>query len=90
VFFGAGHVRPDRDKSFRKDLQISSKKFGPGARSKQDANVVPIAENHDLPRILNSPVAAPLHLAQEPLASDQSFDICDTAADYAAFGDCAG
>jgi hypothetical protein len=77
-------------KSFRKLLQISSKKFGLFAASEQDADVVCIAENDNLPGVFNGAKAAARHFVQKSLSPDQAFNIRARAADNSPFGDGAG
>jgi hypothetical protein len=79
-----------KTKSFRKDLQISSKKFGLAALSLQDVNVLPVAKHHNLPGILYRAKAATAHFVQEPLPSHQPVHISQVTAHDATFGHGAG
>jgi hypothetical protein len=54
-------------------------------RSFQQTNRLPVAEDDELSGVFHRPKAAPSHFGQESPASNQTFDVLNTAPDYSTF-----
>jgi hypothetical protein len=72
-------------KSFRKDLQISSKKFDLAPVSDQDLYRFSVAEHDELACVLYRPEPASPDFPEEPIAADKAFHVADLPPNDSAF-----